>query len=109
MPKLIKDLTNEELDYWAARMQGLETAADCVELHVIYPDETMPRAYSPTTNGGQAMELAKAYNLLVDFRDNRVNYLLKEDWVGANTIEEAIVRACLTAHYGESVPEDVDG
>jgi len=59
--------------------------------------------YRPDTNGGQAMELAKEFNLLVDFRSNKVNYFLKNDWMSGDTVEIAICRAVVASKFGEYV------
>lgn len=118
MPKLIKDLTLPECDEWAARMQGWEFMhgrwwRESDKAHKLVRAANR-KGYHPTTNGGQAMALLVNREATVDheFVDSgdpwSVTVYAEDVWVYGHgqTYMEAIVRACLTAHYGEEVPDE---
>ena len=54
-----------KLDRQVAEALGYEIAQDTKDLFVIFPDETMPREFAPSTNWQQAGELLEEFNLSV--------------------------------------------
>jgi len=112
----LHDLTNEQADYLAAKAQWeLEKrefgdhydTTDFID-YWIPQKQIMLSAYSPTTNGQQAMELLEKFLINLDFVGVdgwRATISFKTNQFVAPTPERAIVKAVVASIFGNEIDE----
>jgi len=110
----VSELKGEKLAEWVARAQGWsfddyrsEYSFDGMDGFGRAVDRFIPyKDYRPDINGGQAMELAKKFTLIINFEMG----IVREPNSGIQytdiiNIESAICRAVVASEYGEYVED----
>jgi len=76
-------------------------AENCVDLFVVFPDETMPRLFDPLHDDAQCMRLAKQHQMIVNFYNNTVVDHLGNEISRGKTVNEAIIKALIKLLRGQ--------